>query len=472
MNNQMYAWINCGLIEDRLDSSSYLSKLELGLDKIYGNSNFKIITLMEICEEIVDGPFGSAILESDYVKEGIPFIRVQNVTDYGLDCENLIFISEESNKRIGRSECKPGDLVITKTGRLGTTAILDDTYSNYNIRGDLAKLRVKEEYDKYYIMMFLNSPFGNKLINSYSSGTTRGRILLSNIRKIVVPIPELFIQRYIADKIKKAEKLKNESMALKKEAEDCLYKNLNIEEYVIKQKDIQNKYLWIDSEEIDARIDSGFYNPAYIIYKDMLKDKGIEFVKIRDIVNTIKTGTTPENNIITKEKMKVKFIRVNNIEDCILNEDDLLYIDDNYIGTNLRFLNKDDILVSIAGTLGKTAVVDQDKCITNQNLASLSLNNKYDIKPYYLSLFLNSFYGKLALERISTQATVKYINNELLGEIEIPIIEKDKQCFIENKIIEYKIKLLQSRNMVNEAKEDIENLIKGKFDASKIGNTI
>ena len=160
------AWVECKFIDDRMDSSSYITQINMGLFDLYKkeSTDFQIKTLDDICNKIVDGPFGSDILEEDYVEQGVPFIRVQNITEYGFEDSNLVFISEKANKRIIRSECRPGDLVFTKTGRLGTVCVLNNEYSNYNIRGDLAKLQLKSHIDPYYVMSYLNSNFGTRRI--------------------------------------------------------------------------------------------------------------------------------------------------------------------------------------------------------------------------------------------------------------------------------------------------------------------
>jgi len=56
----------------------------------------------------------------------------------------------------------------------------------------------------------------------------------------------------------------------------------------------------------------------------------------------------------------------------------------------------------------------------------------------------------------------------LLGEIEIPLIDIDIQLIIEEKIARYKNKINKSKQLIQEAKQDVEDLIEGNFDMSKI----
>ena len=124
-------------IEERLDPYYYkpeFRELELTLSKKY-----KIKRLSEI-GYVFDGPFGSDLKNEEYVSEGVPLIRVQNIKrgKLVLDKENTVFISEQKHNELKRSEVRPGDVVITKTGWLGNAAVVPEEVKKANIRADLA----------------------------------------------------------------------------------------------------------------------------------------------------------------------------------------------------------------------------------------------------------------------------------------------------------------------------------------------
>lgn len=65
-----------------------------------------------------DGDHGM-IKADDYLTEGIPYIRVLNLTwGNGLNMENVVYISESMNSLIKNSELKPNDILIAKTGAI------------------------------------------------------------------------------------------------------------------------------------------------------------------------------------------------------------------------------------------------------------------------------------------------------------------------------------------------------------------
>ena len=82
----------------------------------------------------------------------------------------------------------------------------------------------------------------------------------------------------------------------------------------------------------------------------------------------------------------------------------------------------EDVIYSMAGTIGLALVAPKDlkECNSNQATAKIRINSG-KLNPYYLAAFLNSRLGKYQSERIANGQTVLNIN---LGEIEnllIPI---------------------------------------------------
>ncbi|QSQ08266.1 hypothetical protein H0A61_00586 [Koleobacter methoxysyntrophicus] len=462
-------WAQEELLVDRIDAYFYSLKYIQYYNKLLQCKLIKM-SLFDICSRMNSGPFGSALLASQYVDKGIPFIRPLNCKDYIVEVDNnVVFISKEDSKRLKSSRFSSGDLIFTKIGNgIGDVAIIPTHLFECNISGNLMGVTIKSNIDSYYVLTFIKSKYGQNQIWQGMMNSAKPKIDMETLKSILIPIPSPEIQKYIGDKVRKAEELREEAKRLKKEAEEILYSQLKQEQYLEKQKSIVNKYIWLSDKEIDTRIDSEYYKPNYILYKHILNKNGIKTKKIKDIVKNIRTGTTPQNKYVNKDEKKIKFLRVNNLGYCILEKDDMLYVNDNYDEKKLRIIPKGDILVSIAGTLGRSSVVDMDNCTTNQNIAALTLKNINFIKPYYLSLYLNSYFGNLALDIISTQATVKYINNELLGEIEVPLIDIDIQLIIEDRIVRYKDKINQSKQLIQEAKQDVEDLIEGNFDMSKV----
>ncbi|SFC86351.1 restriction endonuclease subunit S domain-containing protein [Spirosoma endophyticum] len=80
---------------------------------------------------LVGGPFGSNLVSKDYVKEGVPVIRGQNMGFRQIDGE-FVFVTEEKAQALAANAARPGDLIFTQRGTLGQVALvpqgLYDTY--------------------------------------------------------------------------------------------------------------------------------------------------------------------------------------------------------------------------------------------------------------------------------------------------------------------------------------------------------
>lgn len=462
-------WVSSELFDDRMDSSFYLSQIELGLDKIFNKKDIKLLTLEDITRRIVDGPFGSAVLANDYVSEGIPFLRVQNVTDYGLNLDDVIFISKECNKRIARSQAVKGNIVFTKTGWLGNTCVLTSEYDVYNIRGDLAVLECKDDVDPYYISTYLNSSFGKKVTSSFGSGSTRPRILLSNIRKIPVPIPSEKIQSYIGNKVRKAEELREEAKRLKEEAEKLLTQFLKLDSLEQKiNKVLHLKANYVLPHDMNDRLDSEHYKKKFTILYEHLKELEQSKVKVLSLKKIIEEGSygiLPDSQDYGKGELI--FIRSTDLNDYMIDLDSCETVPDKYL-TPKATVSPGDILLEIKGAIAGGAIVPDIKTNAIVNGSIFRFRVKNDFNNFYILSVLQSIIGSLQKEQHGANSVISYLSLDVINNLKIPVIDIEKQNEIGDKLKKFVENNMKAKNLIKSAKQDVEDLIEGKFDESKI----
>src|SRR2546425_13260518 len=78
--------------------------------------------LDHVCPEITVGHVGP--MASEYVEEGVPFLRSQNVEQFRLNRSELRYVSRAFHEKLRKSALHPGDVVVVRTGYPGTACVI------------------------------------------------------------------------------------------------------------------------------------------------------------------------------------------------------------------------------------------------------------------------------------------------------------------------------------------------------------
>jgi type I restriction enzyme S subunit len=163
---------------------------------------WQVKRLSELCEpgkdSIVDGPFGSNLKRADFIRVGIPVLKLQNIKPNSIITKNMDYVSQEKFEKIIRHSFRLGDIVMTKLGDpLGVSAIVSD-FEQGVIVADLVRIR-PQSIDTKFLCYQLNSPNISRRLNDNQKGTTRPRINLSIVRDLEIRVPPLDEQEKIVE---------------------------------------------------------------------------------------------------------------------------------------------------------------------------------------------------------------------------------------------------------------------------------
>lgn len=127
-------------------------------------------------------------------------------------------------------------------------------------------------------------------------------------------------------------------------------------------------------------------------------------------------------------------------------------------------LEKNDIVISRNGTIGKVAIYDggDDRIVIPNGNIFIIRPNLEKINPYYLLAFLLSKDGEKTIELITTGSVIKTISSASLENIKIPLEDFNKQKEIAEKIIAAQIELKMYRARFANAEQKILSAFDGE----------
>jgi type I restriction enzyme S subunit len=148
----------------------------------------------------VDGPFGSDLKSSDYQDAGVPLIQLNNIRGGKHLLRNMKFISDKKRSELSRHSAVPGDMVIAKMADpVARSAVVSDQFDEYVIVADCVKMTPDvDRISLSFLVWTMNSDCVRISAELASSGVTRVRINLGQIKKLRIPYPPLIEQTQIA----------------------------------------------------------------------------------------------------------------------------------------------------------------------------------------------------------------------------------------------------------------------------------
>ena len=150
--------------------------------------------LASLCHEITVGHVGS--MKTEYKESGIPFLRSQNIRPFEVSMENAMFIDEAFHRALKKSQLRPGDLAIVRTGYPGTAAVIPPELPDSNC-SDLVIVRPSKEVNPHFLAAFFNSAFGKQLVLGKIVGAAQKHFNITAAKEVMLHVPPIPEQRTI-----------------------------------------------------------------------------------------------------------------------------------------------------------------------------------------------------------------------------------------------------------------------------------
>lgn len=191
--------------------------IEMFGDLEHNINKFNKAKMKDICNKITDGTHKTP----NYLNEGIKFISAKDIKTGKLDLTNTKYISVEEYYEIQkRCQLENGDILLSKSGSIGTPVVLD-VDEPLGIFESLAVLKIKNNIvNNIYVCEFLRSYSAQRKILFGTKGISIKHLHLNVLRELEILIPPIELQNKFADFAKQVDKLKFEMEKSLKELED------------------------------------------------------------------------------------------------------------------------------------------------------------------------------------------------------------------------------------------------------------
>jgi len=333
-------------------------------------------------------------------------------------CKTKETISQKGIKESGIKIVPKNTVVMSFKLSIGKTAITsDDMYTNEAIMALIDKKIYNINVD--YLYHALSSVDWDKNGNRAVMGVTLNKATLSNIE---IPLPEIDEQCHIAKVLDKLDSIiETRKNQLTKLAQ--LVKARFVEMFVLSSDTINWDIVTVQSIAQDLR--TGPFGSA-LLHEEFV-DSGIFVLGIDNAVE----------NKFSYNKMRY-----------ITNE--------KYQQLKRYTVNPLDVIITIMGTVGRTAVIPKDipTAINTKHLACITLNHK-QANPYFFSLaFQIHPYIQGQLHKQSKGAIMDGLNLTIIKRINFPL----PPLFLQEEFAAFVQKVDKTKEVVKQSLEKLETL--------------
>lgn len=145
-------------------------------------------------------------------------------------------------------------------------------------------------------------------------------------------------------------------------------------------------------------------------------------LSIGEISHTVTKGTTPTSIGLQFSTHGVPFLRVNNIDSGHIDLSNVLFIDEEvHQALSRSKIRSKDLLISIAGTIGKTAIVPEELDDLNCNQALAIIRLKEFVLPEYLNYWFSSSDAIQQVSGSKVTGTIANLSLQCIKSLKVPV---------------------------------------------------
>lgn len=335
--------------------------------------------------KIVGGATPSTKNSDNYINGTIPWITPKDLANH---FDRYISHGERNITESGLKSCSAQlmpahSILFSSRAPIGYIAIsANEVCTNQGFKSIVPNEKVD------YMFLYYLLKFNKDRIEHIGSGTTFKEVSGTVMKNFEITIPPLPVQKKIAG--------------------------------ILKSLD--------DKIELNRQISKNLEEQARCLFeKTFPKNKTFKMLPLSELCTVITKGTTPTTLGKAFTKSGINFIKAESILDNhSVDFDKISFIDDEtnkMLGRSI--IHSGDIVFTIAGTLGRFALIDESviPANTNQAVAIIRSDTKIISPEYLYSFFIGNWHNNYYTKRIQ-QAVQANLSLGTIKSLPIPILEK------------------------------------------------
>lgn len=238
---------------------------------------------------IVCGPFGSNLLNDNYVEQGIPMVRPFNLRNGRIDAGEVALVEEDFIERTGLKTFGRGTLMFARVGDIGAGISLSEKVT---ISPNIIAAELDGSIDPYFVGVFANTRFGQLQLEAGMKVVAQPTISTDAIRALRIPHLGPVFQKRISDFFHLSVDAQDAGKRLLVEAETTLLGALGLERW---KTPVPLTYVRSSSDAFAAgRLDAEYFHPAKT--EALAKLSALSYCTVGDRFNSIRELWQPDDD--------------------------------------------------------------------------------------------------------------------------------------------------------------------------------
>lgn len=373
------------------------------------------------------------------VTDGIPVIKVNNLISGLKSLSELDTTTRENEAKYIRTRLHGGELIISVVGTIGKTAIVPKSFAGCNLVRATALIDIEDALLSKWVKYYIDSPYGQSYIEQNLNTTVQPTLNIKSLEKMSIP---LYDAEYM-EKIVILLSSLDEKIAINREINDNLEQQLRT---IFKAE-------FTDNPELE----------------------NITQIPLSELCHVVTKGTTPTTLGKPFVESGINFIKAESIlDDHSIDKSKFAFIDEETNALIKRsIIHAGDVVFTIAGTLGRFALIDENvlPANTNQAVAIIRADVEKVLPEYIYTCFIGEWHTDYYAKRVQ-QAVQANLSLTTIKSLPIPLLDEAKMSEYLSLILPL-IKAIKTNEAQNEklaALRDnlLPKLMSGEIDVSAV----